>query len=141
MHRGTRSQQNPLLISRVACIAQPVAAILFAGGFGPSHGCLSLIRNQRRESCDRAEITRFFRVFSLFGQPLRGAKWCIALSPSAPGPDPQTSTTGVGELHKGLASRSSNRHWPRVTGSHCGGFAFASLAHLRVGNEQLLACL
>jgi hypothetical protein len=33
--------------------------------------CPSLIRNQRRESCDGAEITRFFRVFSLLGQPLR----------------------------------------------------------------------
>jgi hypothetical protein len=32
--------------------------------------CPSLIRNQRRESCDGAEITRFFRVFSLLGQPL-----------------------------------------------------------------------
>src|SRR5947209_3878003 len=33
--------------------------------------CPSLIRNQRRESCDGAEITPFFRVFSLLGQPLR----------------------------------------------------------------------
>src|SRR6202040_3264452 len=32
------AQQDPLLSRRVACIAQPVAAIMFAGGFGPSHG-------------------------------------------------------------------------------------------------------
>src|ERR1700745_3300894 len=31
------AQQDPLHSCRVACIAQSIAAILFAGGFGPSH--------------------------------------------------------------------------------------------------------
>src|SRR5215471_21034508 len=33
------AQQNPLHSCRVACIAQSITAILFAGGFGPSHWC------------------------------------------------------------------------------------------------------
>src|SRR5262249_37025418 len=48
--RQQSAQQRPLLPCRVACIAQSNAAILPAGGFGPSHGVPSLIRNQRRES-------------------------------------------------------------------------------------------
>src|SRR5215472_4169773 len=37
--RQQRAQQNPFLSCRVACIAQCNAAILPAGGFGPSHRC------------------------------------------------------------------------------------------------------
>src|SRR4029077_11764340 len=35
--RQQSDQQYPFPVSRVACIAHPVAPILLAGGFGPSH--------------------------------------------------------------------------------------------------------
>src|SRR5438093_6780082 len=46
--RQQSSQQLPLLIGRVACIAQPIAPILFAGGFGPSHVVPSVESQTRR---------------------------------------------------------------------------------------------
>src|SRR5581483_10122562 len=63
--RQQAAQQNPFLSCRVACIAQSNAAILIAGGFGPSHGA-SLVDSQSRRNHNRLEITRF-----LFGQSLR----------------------------------------------------------------------
>jgi hypothetical protein len=60
--RHQSAQQNPLVSCRITCITQAIAAILFAGGFGPSHVCPWVIRNQPRESCDGAKITRFFWV-------------------------------------------------------------------------------
>src|ERR1700730_1022530 len=38
--RQKSTQQQPFLNRRIACVAQPNAAILFAGGFGPSHRVL-----------------------------------------------------------------------------------------------------
>src|SRR5215831_6452965 len=36
--RQQLAQDQPLHCGRVTCITLPIAAILFAGGFGPSHG-------------------------------------------------------------------------------------------------------
>src|ERR1700678_201861 len=65
--RQQSPQQFPLLVSRVACITKPIAPILFAGDFGPSH-VVPFVESQTRRNHNRAEITCF-----LFGQPLRSA--------------------------------------------------------------------
>src|SRR6202035_5574930 len=64
--RQQSAQQHPLFPRRIACIAQPVAAILSAGGFGPSHVVLPSSIRKHEGITTRAKITCF-----LFGQPLR----------------------------------------------------------------------
>src|ERR1700747_1120216 len=64
--------QLPLLVGEVTCVTQAVAAILFAGGFGPRHVVLPRRISNTKES-QRAETTQL-----LFGQALRMTAVCVA---------------------------------------------------------------
>src|ERR1044072_3348858 len=66
--RQQTSDQRPLRIGEVACIAQAIASIVRASGFGPWHRALHRIFANPTES-QPAEITHSF--FGFFGQALR----------------------------------------------------------------------
>src|ERR1044072_5114041 len=66
--RQQTSDQRPLRIGEVACIAQAIASIVRASGFGPWHRALHRIFANPTES-QPAEITHCF--FGFFGQALR----------------------------------------------------------------------
>src|SRR5580704_12240657 len=69
--RQKSTQQQPLLNRRIACIAQSNAAILFAGGFGPSHGLSLADSKPTKGIMRRGRNHPLFQGFLFIGQPFR----------------------------------------------------------------------